>query len=186
MSPMLGFSAGIPLDDKRVEKLFDEHFAPLARAVRLLVDEVEEAEDIVQEAFARLLTSRRRLRNIDDAPAYLRSTAFNLARSRLRKRGTVRRSEALITATTNALHDETSRRLSPESTYLEHESSERVTEALRTLTDRQRECVVMRYFLSLSEREIAEALNISTGSVKTHTSRAMEALNQALAGSDEQ
>lgn len=183
---MLGFSSGVPLDDKRIEKLFDEQFAPLARAVRLLVDEVEEAEDIVQEAFARLLTSRKRMRNIDDAPAYLRSIAFNLARSRLRKRGTVRRNDSLVAATTSALHDETSLRSSPESTAMQHESSEQITAALQTLPERQRECIVMRYFLSLSEKEIAEALNISAGSVKTHTSRGIRALNNALAGSNEQ
>lgn len=173
---MLGFGSGIPLDDTRIEKLFDEQFAPLARAVRLLVDDVQEAEDIVQEAFARLLTSRRRLRNIDDAPSYLRSTALNLARSRLRKRGTVRSKEPLLQATTLATQDVSS----PESITVHAEDAERVNAALQRLPQRQRECIVLRYYLSLSEKEIAEELNISAGSVKTHTSRAMEALSKEM------
>jgi len=177
---MLGFGSGVPLDDSRIEKLFDEHFVPLARAVRLLVDDVEEAEDIVQEAFARLLTSRRRLRNIDDAPSYLRSIALNLARSQLRKRATVRNKASLVIATTAAGEGESSSRTSPEAHVVELENAQQIRIALQKLPTRQRECIVLRYFLSLSEREIADTLNISPGSVKTHTSRAMEALSKEV------
>ena len=55
-----------------------------------------------------------------------------------------------------------------------------VMAALRTLPTRQRECLVLRYYEELSESEIAQALGISTGSVKTHTSRGMAALARAL------
>lgn len=57
-----------------------------------------------------------------------------------------------------------------------------VVAALRTLPCRQRECLALRYYLDLSEREIADALGISTGSVKTHASRGLASLTTALEG----
>jgi RNA polymerase sigma factor (sigma-70 family) len=55
-----------------------------------------------------------------------------------------------------------------------------VAAALRTLPDRQRSCLVLRFYADLSEAETAEALGISTGSVKTHIHRGMAALSTAL------
>ena len=51
---------------------------------------------------------------------------------------------------------------------------------LRTLPNRQRQVLVLRYFANLSESEIADALGISPGSVKTHAARGMSAMAQAL------
>jgi RNA polymerase sigma factor (sigma-70 family) len=51
-----------------------------------------------------------------------------------------------------------------------------MTSALRRLPRRQRECLVLRYYLDLSEREIAAALGIASGSVKSHLSRGLDAL----------
>ena len=55
-----------------------------------------------------------------------------------------------------------------------------VVAALRRLPVRQRECLVLRYYLDLSEAEIAAALGISTGSVKTHSHRGLAALEKTL------
>ena len=52
--------------------------------------------------------------------------------------------------------------------------------ALRALPTRQRECLALRYYLGLSEAEIAETLGISAGSVKTHTHRGLGALEKTL------
>jgi RNA polymerase sigma factor (sigma-70 family) len=60
----------------------------------------------------------------------------------------------------------------------------RMVEALRRLPARQRECLVLRYYLDLSETEIAAALGISQGSVKTHASRGIAALGSQLARED--
>ena len=60
-----------------------------------------------------------------------------------------------------------------------------VIEALATLPRRQREVLVLRYYLDLSEREIADTLEISPGSVKTHASRGSAALRAALSGLQE-
>jgi RNA polymerase sigma factor (sigma-70 family) len=57
-----------------------------------------------------------------------------------------------------------------------------VLDALRALPTRQREVLVLRHYLELSEAEIAETLGISRGSVKAHASRGSAALRQLLAG----
>ena len=51
-----------------------------------------------------------------------------------------------------------------------------VLEALRTLPRRQRECLTLRYYADLSERETADALGVSVGTVKSTTSRGLAAL----------
>ena len=60
------------------------------------------------------------------------------------------------------------------------EQRDRVLDALRALPDRQREVVALRYYLDLSEAQIAETLGISNGAVKSHASRAAAALRTSL------
>jgi RNA polymerase sigma factor (sigma-70 family) len=55
-----------------------------------------------------------------------------------------------------------------------------VLDALRELPDRQREVIVLRYYLDLSEAQIAETLGISRGAVKSHASRGAASLRQVL------
>jgi RNA polymerase sigma factor (sigma-70 family) len=57
---------------------------------------------------------------------------------------------------------------------------DRVVAALQGLTARQREAIVLRYYADLSEAEIATAMGISRGAVKSHTARGMAALRAAL------
>ncbi len=172
--PALG-GVTVKLDDKIVVALFDTEAPRLIATVRLMLDSQEEAEEIVQEAFTRLLSSRKRLRQVDTAPAYLRSTAMNLARSALRKRGSARHNVAKVAT------DDVVRR-APEDIVIARQDDDAVASALATLPGRQRECLVLRYFLSLSEAEIAETLGISKGSVKTHTSRGLAGMQAVLGG----
>jgi RNA polymerase sigma factor (sigma-70 family) len=68
----------------------------------------------------------------------------------------------------------------PEEQIFRNENQARVIESLGELSPRQRDCLVLRYFMELSEREIAETLGISPNSVKTHTQRGMAALENLL------
>lgn len=138
---------------------------------QLLVDQRGEAEDIVQESFARLYASFRRIDDPDRSTAYLRSIVLNLARSRLRRRRTARSAAALIGAEARTLdpHEQLSR--------LDRDS---VTAAIRALPRRQADCTVLRYYLDCSDKEIAATLGISTGSVKQHLSRARRRLADEL------
>src|SRR5687767_15534694 len=70
--------------------LFDLHYVPLCRLARIVVGDAHTAEEIVMEAFLRTLTSWRRLRDPERAPAYLQRAVVNLARSAARRRVTER------------------------------------------------------------------------------------------------
>ena len=59
---------------------------------------------------------------------------------------------------------------------------ERVIAELQNLSPRQRDCLLLRFYLEMSEVEIAEVLGISNNSVKTHCRRAMEALRRRFEG----
>lgn len=146
--------------------LFVSHRLHLVRTARLLVDDLATAEDVVQDAFAAFLARSDRLREEGRALAYLRTSVVNGSRDRLRRRRTAR---AWVPP-----HDE------PADSTVERavvrEEHREVVEALRRLPRRQREVVVLRYWSGLSEAEIAEALGISRGAVKSTASRALDAL----------
>jgi RNA polymerase sigma-70 factor (sigma-E family) len=154
--------------------LFRTRYAALVQVAKLLVDDTGTAEEVVQEAFVRLYSGWRRLRDPGRADAYLRSTVWNLARDRLRRRRTVRRHEA------GAIRIVAAHNPGPAEILLEDERRRAVSEALDRLPGRQRECLVLRYWADLSDREVASTLGISTGSVKRHVHRAMARLAAEL------
>jgi RNA polymerase sigma factor (sigma-70 family) len=107
---------------------------------------------------------------VENPLTYLRATVMNLARSRMRRRLVARR--RVEPAVRPAMSAE-------EHTLLLADQQE-VLDAVRALPRRQRECLVLRYYLDLSETEIASTLGISNGSVKSHSSRGLAALAQRL------
>lgn len=152
--------------------LYEAEYAGLVRLVTLLIDDRFAAEEVVQDAFVGLAQRPGGLAAVDVAPAYLRRSAVNGARSHLRRRGTRRRHLASVGSID----------LSPpaDSELVRHSEHQRVMSALRLLSTRQREVLTLRYHLDLSEAEIADALGISPGSVKTHSSRGLEHLRTLL------
>ena len=115
----------------------------------------------------------RRLRDPDRALAYLRQTVVNRARSALRHRGVVDRHVARGTRDTEAPGSD--------SGALVTERRDAVLAAMRSLPDRQREVMALRYYAEMSEAEIADAMGISRGAVKSHASRGAAALRTTLA-----
>ena len=152
-----------------VTELFNVHYVRLVRTARLLVDDQETAEDVVMEAFTALFRRWTTIRDANDAYGYLRSCVVNGARSQLRRRKVVRLHEVAVEAP-------------PAGPDVAAAGSARATAIalLRTLPLRQRQVLVLRYFLDLSEAEIADALGISPGSVKTHAARGLSALAHVL------
>jgi len=152
------------------DALFDDWFEPMKRLAFLLG--ADDPENIAQEAFVRLHDRWARLDSADKALPYLRRTVVNLSRSRLRHLRVVRRQPREPNRDT----------ASAEAVALANRA---VRDALATLTRRQRQVVVLRYWLDLDQQSIAETLGIAVGTVKATTSHAMAALRKALAGEDD-
>jgi RNA polymerase sigma-70 factor (sigma-E family) len=142
------------------------------RLAVLLVDDPATAEDVVQEAFTGLHRHWGRLRDENAALGYLRTAVVNGSRSVLRRRRTAR--EYTPPHTADARSAESLAMLSAE-----HQA---VVSALAKLPRRQREVLVLRYYGSLSEAEIAEATGISRGTVKSTASRGLEAIGKLVDG----
>lgn len=152
-----------------VEELFRREYPGMVGMASLLLGGRAAAEDAVQEAFVRMLV---RWPNVADerAGAYLRATVLNVARGRLRRDRVAGREHRLL-------------RLVPRDTEdaaVAGDEHRRMMGALAKLPRRQRECAVLRYYLDYSEAEIAAALGVATGSVKSHLSRARSALGTVL------
>ncbi|GAA2575558.1 SigE family RNA polymerase sigma factor [Dactylosporangium fulvum] len=165
--------AGMNLVDLEREaalaRLFDANHTQLLRLAVLLGAE-SEAEDIVSEAFYELYRRWRRLRSHDAALSYLRAVVCNLVRMRVRRLQVARRhAEQVIESVGSA-----------EAEVLLRDDQRALVEAIKRLPARQREALVLRYWLDLRESEIAAAMGISAGAVKSHTSRGMATLTRLL------
>ena len=153
-----------------VGALFDLYYVELVATARFLVDDRETAEDVVMEAFLSLHRHWASLRNPNEAHRYLRSCVLNGSRSQLRRRVVRRRREGPDSADQPSLEDVAT-------TGVEHAT---LVEALRGLPARQREVLVLRYYLGMQEAEVAQQLGIGIGSVKQHSSRGLAALAHVL------
>ncbi len=161
--------------DEALEQLYAAHWRELVRLAVLLLRDVGAAEEVVQDAFVAAHARWDRLRDPAKALAYLRQSVVNRSRSSLRHRAVVRRHlAAQPPPATAAGADERS---------LVADRRAAVLDAMRALPERQREVLALRHYLDLSEAEIADALGISRGAVKSHASRGSARLRELLAPS---
>ena len=156
--------------DRAVTELYSLHYKALVRLATLLVRDTPTAEEVVQDAFVAMHDGWQRLRDAENALAYLRQAVVNRSRSVLRHRTVV---------------DRNMQKAPPDMPSAEHGAfilleRSAVVAALRGLPERQREAIVLRYYGDLSEAEIAAVMDISRGAVKSHTARAMASLRAAL------
>lgn len=147
--------------------LYREHRVGLVRLAVLLVGDLETAEDVVQDVFARLHGRRR---PPDMTLAYLRTCVLNGSRSVLRRRAVALRRTQRVTDLAD----------SAETAALVGESRRQVLLALARLPRRQREALVLRYYLDLAEREIAQVMRIGQSTVRSTTARALARLLREL------
>lgn len=163
----------LPVDleaDRAVTELYSTHYRSLVRLAVLLVRDVGTAEEVVQDSFVAMHRGWHRLRDSEKALSYLRQSVVNRSRSVLRHRVVV---------------DRNAPKPPPDIPSAEHGAialfeRSAVIEALRTLPPRQREALVLRFYADMSEAQIADAMRISRGAVKSHTARAMAALRSVL------
>jgi RNA polymerase sigma-70 factor (sigma-E family) len=164
--------------DVAIATLYAEHWTGLVRLAWLLLRDDQLAEEVAQDAFIAVHRRWDAIRDQARATAYLRRAVVNGARSGLRHRGVEQRYLAREQAEPTAYGSVPEP--SPEQRALAQESHAAMVHALAALPQRQREVLTMRYYLDLSEAEIADALGISTGSVKAHAHRGLSALRHGM------
>jgi RNA polymerase sigma-70 factor (sigma-E family) len=155
-----------------VTALYQVHAVGLIRLAVVVLGERSAAEDVVQEAFCALYRRWEHLADRDKALAYVRSSILNGCRTELRRRIRNERRAKSGTVSADAA--------SAEYAALVSEEHREVLAALRRLPRRQREALVLRFYLDMSGAEIAAAMDISQGTVKSTTSRALGALGRIL------
>jgi RNA polymerase sigma factor (sigma-70 family) len=165
-SPPAAGTTGAKAVDHMVVELFLAHRLALVRVAVLLVGDTATAEDVVQDAFIGLYRSAGRLTSADKALAYVRASVLNGCRSvhRARSRARLRRVQHVPPV------------WSAEAAVLAREESKTTLQAFSRLSARAREVLALRYYLDLTDAEIADALGVSKSTVSSTASRALTTL----------
>jgi RNA polymerase sigma-70 factor (sigma-E family) len=169
LGPPSALAARVP----SMADLFRLHYGELVRLAAMLLRSREAAEDVVQDVFA-AIQRRGGLARPDEAVPYLRAAVLNRCRSALRRQAVARRFGDLRDP------DFGLPRVSAETSVVQDEERREVLAALAALPVRRREVLILRYYLGLSEAEIARTLGISTGTVKSSAARGLAALARML------
>jgi RNA polymerase sigma-70 factor, ECF subfamily len=160
----------VALDEETIRDFLETSYPRLVAAVALVAGSRDAAEDAVQEALARAW-ERAGTEQIHSLPAWVTRVSLNLSRSRWRRlRAEARAAERLGSVTGHAPSDPR-----PD-----------VQQALASLSRRQREVTVLRYYLGLDVNEIAVVLRVSDGTVKTQLFRARRALAELLGNGEQE
>jgi RNA polymerase sigma-70 factor (sigma-E family) len=156
--------------EANVGEVYHACYRRLVAQLYAFTSDVSEAQDVVQEAFARALARPRAFADIDNPEAWLRTVAINLVRRRWRRRRLL---------DTILLRERPVQRLiepGPEPDRAD------LAEALAALPHHYREVVVLHYFADLSVDEVATVLSVPVGTIKSRLSRARTALAAQLDG----
>ena len=174
--PASGLTPRPAISDAVLTQLYLEQWPSLVRLAQLLLRDQGRAEEVVQDAFLALRQHGSAVRDAQRALAYLRSCVVNGSRSALRHRAVEAR--WLLAAAPSA--EVTCGQPSAEDVVMSGAERRQVLGLVRMLPTRQREVLVLRYYAELSECEIAQALGISRGAVKSHAHRGLTALRQLI------
>jgi RNA polymerase sigma-70 factor (sigma-E family) len=178
--------------ERHVTALYQAHALSLARLALVMLGDRSAAEDVVQDAFLGLYRRWDRLADPAVAQSYLRTSVLNGCRTALRTRprhGVLADGgdahESAVAGSSHALPLSRSLSLeSAEATVVHDEEHRAVLAAIRRLPARQREALVLRYYLDLTEEQTADAMQVSRGTVKSATSRAIAAVGRMLGAPD--
>lgn len=157
---------------QQVTALFEAHALGLVKLAKVMLGDQSIAEDVVQDAFVGMYRRWASLRDKDKALGYLRNSVLNGCRTVHRDR--TRRDRALLLAPgADGI-------ASAEESALIGEANREVLTALRALPARQREAVVLRHYLGLTEEQAAQTMRVTRGTIKSATSRGLSALARIL------
>ena len=150
--------------------LYEEHQVRLIRLAVLLVGDEATGEDVVQDVFLRMQDKAPRLKDESKLLAYVRAAVLNGCQGVLRRRRLAwRRAEPHRPPVWSA-----------ESNVSLSEDRREVMRALQRLPRRQREALVLRYYLGCNDLETAEAMGIKPGTVRSITTRALAMLAKEM------
>jgi RNA polymerase sigma factor (sigma-70 family) len=167
----------VPSPELVLRTAFEAHYGRLVGLAELVVADHASAEEIVQDAFARTWERWERDGKTEDPGGYLWVTALNLSRGRLRRR---RVRERHLPDLAHAMTVAASAVPEPDDPVVRSERRRSLLAAMDALSSRQREVVALRFYLDLTVPEIAAALSLREGTVKSHLHRAMTAMAQQL------
>ncbi|MGH2691382.1 MAG: sigma-70 family RNA polymerase sigma factor [Actinomycetota bacterium] len=154
------------------EDFFHAHYERLLRAMYLATGNRHEAEDLAQDAMARVLERWDRVRNLEDPVGYVFRVALNRRRSTLRRL-------ALAIRTTPKAHVHAA--IEP---TVAIDDRDAIRRALDSLPASQRETLILCDWLEMTDAEAATVLRISPGAARTRLHRARAALRAKLGGTD--
>lgn len=161
-------------DAGALAELFRQYHSDLVRLATMVVGNRETAEDVVQDVFVGFQALSARQGDPESPLPYLRAAVLNRCRSVLRRQVVARRFGTLRDV------DYGLAQLSAEADAIRAQERREVLAALASLPARRRDVLVLRYYLGLSEAEIASTLGISQGSVKSAAARGIAALARKL------
>ncbi|HEX6525713.1 MAG TPA: sigma-70 family RNA polymerase sigma factor [Streptosporangiaceae bacterium] len=156
--------------ERHITALYQAHALSLARLALLMLGDRAAAEDVVQDAFLGLYRRWGKLASTDAAVGYLRASVLNGCRTALKRRSR------------HAIHLDDQSLESAETALLKSEEQQMVIAAIRRLPARQREALVLRYHLDMTEDQAAQAMGASRSAAKSATHRAIVAVGRMLKG----
>jgi RNA polymerase sigma-70 factor (ECF subfamily) len=161
-------------DDAAWDVLVRQHQTAVFRLAYLLLGNAADAEDCAQETFERAWRAFGRFDPARPLQPWLLQIAANGARNKRRSAG--RYMHALRRLVTFAPVSEQTSTL-----FAEHDAADTLWQAIRRLGGSDQELLYMRYFLELGEADIAAALQIAPGTVKSRQHRALARLRKVVA-----
>lgn len=153
-------------------KLYDEHSASAFRLAFLLTGDTDLAEDLVQDAFVKLIARFGNLRGPQAADAYIKRTVVNLSNDLFRHRRVERAYLARTRGSAGRSPDE----------LPDVEGKDQLWMQLQRIAPRQRSALVLRYFEDLSEQQTADVLGCSLRTAKSLVARGMHAMRAQQEG----
>lgn len=166
--PATTISAAVTL-----EEVYRAEYLALVRMAATVTQSLEDAQDVVQDAFVGLQRHWGRLRERNLIVGYLRVAVLNRSRSLFRRRATARRHLAVDSDVAPAA----------DAPLLQREEYLQVAAAVRRLPRRQFLCVALRYWSDMTDAEIASALGVSSAAVRSNVSRGLRTVAEHLEAS---
>jgi RNA polymerase sigma factor (sigma-70 family) len=158
------------------EELVRRYEQQAFRAACLICGDADEARDAAQEGFVRAWRALPRFRAGADPRPWLMRIVVNAARNR--RRGSGRRTNLALRVAQDRPSDAAAP--SPEAAVLARERRAELLAVIGRLRDEDRLVLGLRWFADLGEVEMAEALGVRRGTVKSRLSRAMDRLREAM------